>query len=64
MTKEVVTKIAVNYPQVYIHLLSLKDGRKQFGEPSRLAYEYTLALRDSGIITERERQILFLFTTV
>lgn len=64
MTKEVVSKIAVQYPQIYIHLLDLRNGYTQFNDSSRFAYEYTLALRDSGIITERERQILFIFTTV
>lgn len=34
------------------------------GKTQEMLYGYTLGLRDAGAITERERQILFVYGTV
>ena len=64
MTKEVLEKIGKQYPIVRAHIEALKKDYKMFNNSCRLAGEYMRALRDTGIITERERQILFCYTTV
>lgn len=43
----------------------MKDGNYLHDkELSHRAYEYTNALRDAGFITEVERRVLFLYTTI
>ncbi len=64
MTREVLEKIEKQYPAVRAHIEALRRDYKAFNNSCRLAGEYTQALRDAGIITERERQILFVYTTV
>lgn len=41
-----------------------KNGYWNWKEANARAYEYTLGLMDAGFITDKERQILFLYTTV
>ena len=64
MTREVVARIKEQYPAVMEHIETLRKEHKNLNTPSHYAYEYTLGLRDAGLITERERQILFVYTTI
>ena len=64
MTREVLEKIKEKYPVVMMHIEALRRDYKAFNNSCRLAGEYVQALRDAGLITERERQVLFVYTTI
>ena len=65
MTREVISKMpkrvvdALNQlrKDYYNNALNADEVRKE-------SYGYTKGLRDAGIITERERQVLFIYTTI
>lgn len=64
-TREVVERLPENIR------LKIEAIRKDYKNPAlnraevrATLYGYTLALRDAGAITERERQVLFIFGTV
>ena len=48
------------------HIERLRTNYKRCqNETNRLAsYNYTLGLKDAGLITDKERQCLFIYTTI
>lgn len=63
MTKKTLEKL----PRIaLVHLERLRNNSKRCrNETNRLAsYNYTLGLCDAGLITERERMALFIYTTI
>ena len=56
MTREVLSKLADGIRR------KVEDYRAR--HESTLANEYLKGLRDAGVITEQERRILFIYTTV
>ena len=65
MTREVLARM----PQKVVDTLNaLRKDRKNDALDTdavrKESYGYTKGLRDAGLITERERQILFVYTTV
>lgn len=65
MTRETLEKLPAN---VRDHIESIRKDYKNNGlrkDDTRMhAYGYTLGLRDGGLITERQRQILYVYCTV
>lgn len=64
-TKDTLQKIPVNVRQV------LENIRKDYKNPTinqditrKYLYGYVKGLRDAGLITERERQMLFVYGTI
>lgn len=64
-TREVLAKINTN---IRFHIEELRKQYHREGANKDVARtassQYVLGLRDAGMITERERQILFVYTTV
>ena len=65
MTREVLNKIPENVRNM------IEDLRKDYHNDSlnrdavrKESYGYGCGLRDAGLITERERQVLFIYTTI
>ena len=65
MTREVISRM----PEKVVNVLN--QLRKDYyndalntDEVRKESYGYTKGLRDAGLITERERQVLFLYTTI
>lgn len=52
------------HPEIMEYIEQLRREHMNLDAPSNNAYYYTRGLRDAGIITERERQILFVYTTI
>ena len=63
MTQRTIEKLPHN---VLEHIEVLKTNYKRSGtETDRLAsYNYMLGLKDAGLITEQEKCVLFIYTTV
>ena len=62
-------KILENLPAtVRAHIESIRKDYKnetiRQDETRKHAYGYTLGLRDGGLITERQRQLLFIYCTM
>lgn len=65
MTREVLNKIPENVRSAIEELRrDYYNDALNIDKVRSRAYGYTLGLRDAGLITERERQILFVYTTV
>lgn len=65
MTKELLDRM----PECVVQALDTFKRRRRAelltrSEVAILAYEYTKGLRDAGLITDKERQVLFIYTTV
>lgn len=65
MTRETLNKMPENVRK------AIEDLRKDYknealnhDECRAKSYGYTKGLRDAGLITERERQVLFIYTTI
>ena len=68
MTREVITKMKERFPNI---MYCIENLRKDYKNDSlnkdavrKESYGYTKGLHDAGLITERERQVLFIYTTV
>ena len=65
MVRETLTKIPENVKRQLDEYKRLYNGLPDRREETiARSAGYLLGLRDAGIITERERQILFVYTTV
>lgn len=65
MTKQVLNKIPANVRAALEQLRKdYKNDALNKGESRNRSAGYVQGLRDAGLITERERQILFIYTTV
>ena len=66
MTREVIAKVKEKFPTIYIHLEGLnKDYNNDALNKDAVRkeiYGYTCGLHDAGIISERERQVLLIYT--
>ena len=60
MTKKTLEKLP---DHVLNHIERLRADHKR-NHDNTASYNYTLGLHDAGLITDRERQILFIYTTV
>lgn len=65
MTREVLAKLNTN---ILYHIERLHEEYHREGTDKNIiraaSYQYGCGLRDAGLITERERQVLFIYTTV
>lgn len=65
MTKQVLNKIPANVRAALEQLRKdYKNDALNTDESRSRSAGYVQGLRDAGLITERERQILFIYTTV
>ena len=68
MTREVIAKIREQFPNIMYCIEHLRRDYKNdsLNKDAVIieSYGYTKGLHDAGLITELERQVLFIYTTV